>query len=439
MAPATHQPAPGDTEGNASRQLAVVVVFGRRVAPALWRLAFEALASWRWPIVKAPPKKYLKRGSGVSLWIVNSGFAPMWSLSLVLIWGPLYVAANTDIAFGRRQGEKSLLADSATTTSPKHSASAAPNSDYCDRSCTFDANSTGELKRQKLVFSQAYTTVGMGDLNLSVPKPMYSKDWELSPLIPNACCPYVPPSLGDDRDTRDRGRRLALVTMADDGYVLPLVAMLQSFSSTNPWFGAGAEGGHDVIIPYSIAHPGSPPIISLSEKSRLLLHALFKGRLRLVFKPGKQYIRTLYGMQCEYWCVLHLPRSPILLLLTSIVYCMRVTCHDMLYPTNIQRSTIPPYRHTTIQPYNHTTIQPYNHTTHSPMEPIHPCNPSSNHAPTTLQPLHHTTPPPSTAPPHPTAPHPTPCSGRWCVPYPARHAQARQVIQRLLSVDSGHW
>jgi hypothetical protein len=34
MAPATHQPAPSDTQGNASRQLAVVVVFGRRVAPA---------------------------------------------------------------------------------------------------------------------------------------------------------------------------------------------------------------------------------------------------------------------------------------------------------------------------------------------------------------------------------------------------------------------
>jgi hypothetical protein len=46
MAPATHQPAPSDTKGNASRQLAVVVVFGRRVAPAPWRLTFEALVSW---------------------------------------------------------------------------------------------------------------------------------------------------------------------------------------------------------------------------------------------------------------------------------------------------------------------------------------------------------------------------------------------------------
>jgi hypothetical protein len=46
MAPATHQPAPGDTQGNASRQLAVVVGFGRRVAPALWRLTFETLISW---------------------------------------------------------------------------------------------------------------------------------------------------------------------------------------------------------------------------------------------------------------------------------------------------------------------------------------------------------------------------------------------------------
>ena len=46
MAPATHQPAPSDTQGNASRQLAVVVVFGRRVAPALWRLTFETLISW---------------------------------------------------------------------------------------------------------------------------------------------------------------------------------------------------------------------------------------------------------------------------------------------------------------------------------------------------------------------------------------------------------
>jgi hypothetical protein len=40
------QPTPSDTQGNASRQLAVVVVFGRRVAPSLWRLAFAALASW---------------------------------------------------------------------------------------------------------------------------------------------------------------------------------------------------------------------------------------------------------------------------------------------------------------------------------------------------------------------------------------------------------
>jgi hypothetical protein len=45
MAPATHRPAPSDTQGNASRQLAVVMVFGRRVAPALWRLTFEALVS----------------------------------------------------------------------------------------------------------------------------------------------------------------------------------------------------------------------------------------------------------------------------------------------------------------------------------------------------------------------------------------------------------
>ena len=40
MALATHQPAPSDTQGNASRQLAVVVVFGRRVVPALCRLTF---------------------------------------------------------------------------------------------------------------------------------------------------------------------------------------------------------------------------------------------------------------------------------------------------------------------------------------------------------------------------------------------------------------
>ena len=46
MAPATHQPAPSDTQGNASRQLAVVVVFGRRVVPALWRLTFETPISW---------------------------------------------------------------------------------------------------------------------------------------------------------------------------------------------------------------------------------------------------------------------------------------------------------------------------------------------------------------------------------------------------------
>jgi len=46
MAPATHQPAPSDTQGNASRQLAVVVVFGRRVVPALWRLTFAAPISW---------------------------------------------------------------------------------------------------------------------------------------------------------------------------------------------------------------------------------------------------------------------------------------------------------------------------------------------------------------------------------------------------------
>ena len=46
MAPATHQPAPSDTQGNASRQLVVVVVFGRRVAPALWRLTFQTPISW---------------------------------------------------------------------------------------------------------------------------------------------------------------------------------------------------------------------------------------------------------------------------------------------------------------------------------------------------------------------------------------------------------
>jgi hypothetical protein len=39
--------APSDTQGNVSPQLmAVVMIFGRRVAPALWRLTFAALASW---------------------------------------------------------------------------------------------------------------------------------------------------------------------------------------------------------------------------------------------------------------------------------------------------------------------------------------------------------------------------------------------------------
>ena len=33
-------------QGNASRQLAVVVVFGRRVVPALWRLTFQTPISW---------------------------------------------------------------------------------------------------------------------------------------------------------------------------------------------------------------------------------------------------------------------------------------------------------------------------------------------------------------------------------------------------------
>ena len=46
MAPATHQPAPSDTQGNASRQLVVVMGFGRRVVPALWRLTFAAPISW---------------------------------------------------------------------------------------------------------------------------------------------------------------------------------------------------------------------------------------------------------------------------------------------------------------------------------------------------------------------------------------------------------
>jgi hypothetical protein len=49
MAPATHQPAPSDTQGNVSRQLAVVVVFGGRVAPArpmaMANLTFAALTS----------------------------------------------------------------------------------------------------------------------------------------------------------------------------------------------------------------------------------------------------------------------------------------------------------------------------------------------------------------------------------------------------------
>jgi hypothetical protein len=61
MAPATHQPAPSDTKGNASRQLAVVVAFGRRVAPALWRLTFETPTSWAVP---APLRSVPRRQGG---------------------------------------------------------------------------------------------------------------------------------------------------------------------------------------------------------------------------------------------------------------------------------------------------------------------------------------------------------------------------------------
>jgi hypothetical protein len=70
--PATHQPAPSDTQGNVSRQLAVVMVFGRRVAPALWRLTFVPLTYWVSLIVGGSG---LAVGARLRIWLALLGCA----------------------------------------------------------------------------------------------------------------------------------------------------------------------------------------------------------------------------------------------------------------------------------------------------------------------------------------------------------------------------
>jgi hypothetical protein len=56
VAPVTHQPAPGDTQGNVSRQLAGAVVFGAELRPLLqfeWRRKTRGAQAFRrrvgWP------------------------------------------------------------------------------------------------------------------------------------------------------------------------------------------------------------------------------------------------------------------------------------------------------------------------------------------------------------------------------------------------------
>jgi hypothetical protein len=123
----------------------------------------------------------------------------------------------------------------------------------------------------------------MGDLNLQVPKKLFTVDWQLQSAVPKACCV---------RDATRLSSRYALVTMADNGYMLPLVAMLQSFADHNPWF----DG--DVIIPHSVAHEQYPPIIDLSEANQRILQALVGKRLHLIFKkvPDASY-RTKLDMK----------------------------------------------------------------------------------------------------------------------------------------------
>ena len=114
---------------------------------------------------------------------------------------------------GRRSGSRTKLHGT-----DKNPPAAEGPDNYCNTSCTFDPAATP--------ISVPYETTTLGDLELKVPKPMFTADFSLNVNVPKACCV---------RDADRLSKRYALVTMADNGYMLPLVAMLQSFVDTNPW------------------------------------------------------------------------------------------------------------------------------------------------------------------------------------------------------------
>jgi hypothetical protein len=114
---------------------------------------------------------------------------------------------------GRRSGSRTKLHGT-----DKNPPAAAGPDNCCNTSCTFDPAATP--------ISVPYETTTLGDLELKVPKPMFTADFSLNVNVSKACCV---------RDADRLSKRYALVTMADNGYMLPLVAMLQSFVDTNPW------------------------------------------------------------------------------------------------------------------------------------------------------------------------------------------------------------
>jgi hypothetical protein len=175
----------------------------------------------------------------------------------------LVTASSENIAFGVREGAKALLLDAGASPIQARSITTPSFCKHCDEGVT---QHDGSLPMQQLRRSQRSKPLTIPACPFITPN---ASTWKLRDSIPRACCP---PS---------RPVEYALITVADNGYVLPLAVMLHSFWQHNHhWFGS-----NHVILPFSVQRPNSSPAVELSAANRKWLQQTFAGKLSIIFRP----------------------------------------------------------------------------------------------------------------------------------------------------------
>jgi lipopolysaccharide biosynthesis glycosyltransferase len=128
----------------------------------------------------------------------------------------------------------------------------------------------------------------IGDEPKGLTTRLYDKKWRL--IADHACC----------TDSGGPEKRMALMVVADDNFLIGLIVLLHSFYKNNRWFRG------DIVIPYS------DTMLPLTTKNREALRNFFGGKLRIVFRPvedsayqaalrrnplGQRYEKSLFHLE----------------------------------------------------------------------------------------------------------------------------------------------